>query len=226
MCRPSVAGQPRATVDIQATAPLRNLPDELFRDLGQGRKLKLHAGTIRLQLVCRELISMKKRYIYALMFSIPALASALLISAVLFAVSAGILWLFVFGDSPWPNWTNTAMSLLFGVVFTVLWGGAIAASYRFGKRLEVQHGFNQQHFWVAFGATVLPVAIILFHQLSVGNLGPKSDIEHCMDYCSRHGFAGSNLTPSTEGPVTCSCVGPRGETHIPMLLDAIIAQSK
>ena len=45
---------------------------------------------------------MKKRYIYALGFGIPGLFAAGPISVILFAGLMGVLWIYVFGDQPWP----------------------------------------------------------------------------------------------------------------------------
>ena len=46
--------------------------------------------------------AMKKRYIYALGFGIPGLFAAGPISVILFAGLMGVLWIYVFGDQPWP----------------------------------------------------------------------------------------------------------------------------
>ena len=34
---------------------------------------------------------------------------------------AGILWIFVFGDDPWPNWAMTTLNLIIPVVGLFLW---------------------------------------------------------------------------------------------------------
>jgi hypothetical protein len=36
----------------------------------------------------------------------------------------GVLWLFVFGDSPWPAWTEWLVPALMLVLFPSLWIGA------------------------------------------------------------------------------------------------------
>lgn len=33
----------------------------------------------------------------------------------------GILWLYVFGDDPWPAWTNTILGLIIVVAGLALW---------------------------------------------------------------------------------------------------------
>jgi len=47
---------------------------------------------------------MKKRYSYALLFGIPGffVSAAITITLFVFSVSLGILWLYVFGDNPFP----------------------------------------------------------------------------------------------------------------------------
>ena len=34
---------------------------------------------------------------------------------------AGILWIFVFGDDPWPNWAMTMLNLIIPVVGLFFW---------------------------------------------------------------------------------------------------------
>ncbi len=34
---------------------------------------------------------------------------------------AGILWIFVFGDDPWPNWAMTTLNLIIPVVGLFFW---------------------------------------------------------------------------------------------------------
>ena len=38
------------------------------------------------------------------------------------AVLAGILWLYVFGDDPWPSWAETILNLAIPLVGFFLWG--------------------------------------------------------------------------------------------------------
>lgn len=34
---------------------------------------------------------------------------------------AGLLWIFVFGDDPWPGWAMTALNVLIPIVGLLLW---------------------------------------------------------------------------------------------------------
>jgi hypothetical protein len=56
---------------------------------------------------------MKKRYIYGLLFGIPGFFISLIISAGVFGFAAGILWLYVFGDNPWPAGTSRTLGASF-----------------------------------------------------------------------------------------------------------------
>jgi hypothetical protein len=44
---------------------------------------------------------MRRRYLYVLMFSVPALLASLMMSVAVLGTAAGVLWLFVYGDDPW-----------------------------------------------------------------------------------------------------------------------------
>lgn len=169
---------------------------------------------------------MKKRYLYALIFAVPGLLLALLVSALMFAVTAGVLWLYVFGDSPWPDAIHAIFPMAFGMVFITLWCLAIAAGYRFGRGLEAQPGFEVRHLWYALGATLLPIVIVLLQQLSVGNIGPKSDSLLCSDYCQHRGYMGSQLPPGDAGERTCSCLGRHGEAELTIPLDWISSEGQ
>jgi hypothetical protein len=48
-----------------------------------------------------------------------AIALALLMAGT--AVVAGALWIFVFGDDPWPGWVQTVLNIVIPLVGFVLW---------------------------------------------------------------------------------------------------------
>lgn len=164
---------------------------------------------------------MKKRYVYTLLWLIPGFFIAALVTSALFAAVYGALWLFVYGDTVWPAWTQQSLPVVMLTVFLCLWLGIAAAGHAFGKRLEGRPGMNVRHVWLALGATLLPVMIIALHQLSVGNLGPKSAITVCRDYCVDRGYDTSGTSPRNLGNQTCQCFGPRGETEVTVPLDAL-----
>src|SRR5215208_5257546 len=116
---------------------------------------------------------MKKRYLYTLLFGIPGLFMAGLIAILVFATVTGLLWLFVFGDHPWPAAGETMIAVLFVAVFGVLWIGFIVLGYLVGKKLEKDPQLNRKHVLISMGLTLLFILLMGLQQWSVGNLGPK-----------------------------------------------------
>jgi hypothetical protein len=164
---------------------------------------------------------MKKRYIYTLLFLVPGLFVSMLITSAVFAVAFGALWLYAFGDSTWPAWSRQVIPALMLVFFSGLWIGAMVTGYLVGKKLEAAAGFDVRHLWISLGATLLPIVIVLLHQLSVGNLGPKSDEQLCSEYCSDLGYSASSMPSRDSGVRTCSCLGRHGEVEIILPIDEL-----
>ena len=48
------------------------------------------------------------------------------------AVLAGFLWIYVFGDDPWPDWVETGLNIAIPTVGLLLW---VVASWRVFLRL-------------------------------------------------------------------------------------------
>jgi hypothetical protein len=61
---------------------------------------------------------------------------------------------------------------------------------------------------------LLPVGIALLHQLSMGNLGPKSDQQRCGEYCSDLGYQSNGTPPRHSEEPTCTCRGQYGDVEI------------
>lgn len=192
------------------------------------RKIRYAAGYPRRYVLapaqrrnCRKVVFMKKRYIYTLLFLVPGLFVSLLITLAVFATSLGTLWIYVFGDDVWPAWSAQVIPVLMLVVFSILWIGATVTGYLVGKKLEAAPGFDARHLWISLGATLLPIVIVLLHQLSIGNLGPKSDEQLCGEYCSDRGYAASSMPPRDSGERTCSCLGRHGEVEMTLPIDEL-----
>ncbi len=164
---------------------------------------------------------MNKRYLYILLFGIPGLFVAGLISIFVFAAFTGILWLYVFGDNPWPASSETMISILFVAVFGVLWIGFITLGYLVGKKLENDTQLNRKHVLISVGLTLLFILLMVFQQWSVGNLGPKSESVLCSEFCSRHGYSGSGMPPQNSGDRTCSCYDRSGSEVLQIPIDVI-----
>ena len=164
---------------------------------------------------------MKKRYLYSLLFGIPGLFVAGIISIFLFGAFAGILWLYVFGDNPWPSYTEPLLSISFLLTVLFIWMATIALGYFVGKRLEREPIVNKYHLLISAGLTAMFLLLILLQQWSVGNLGPKSDSLLCSEFCVQHGFSGSGMPPEISGDRTCSCYDSSGNEALRIPLDHI-----
>jgi len=164
---------------------------------------------------------MKKRYIYSLLFGIPGLFVAGILSIFLFAALTGILWLYVFCDNPWPAASETMISALFVFVFGVLWIGLITLGYFVGRKMETDPVVNRNHILISGGLTLMFILLMIFQQWSVGNLGPKSDGVLCGEFCAKHGYSGSGMPPQNSGDQTCSCYDASGKEALTVPLEII-----
>jgi len=164
---------------------------------------------------------MKKRYLYSLLFGIPGFFVSAIISVLIFGATAGILWIFIFGDSPWPASIEAVLPFLFVLVFLMIWIASILIGYMTGQRLEKDPVLNRNHVLVSAALTILFLVFIVLQQLSVGNIGPKSDTVICSEYCSQQGYAGSGMPPQNSGDRTCSCYDSSGNEALKVPLDQI-----
>jgi hypothetical protein len=162
---------------------------------------------------------MKKRYVYAMLFGIPGLFVAGIVSILVFGAFAGALWLFVFGDNPWPQGAETVISVLFVLFFLALWVGIVILGHGIGRRLERDPALNRNHVLISAGLTVFFLLLVLFQQWSVGNLGPRSDTVLCSEFCARHGYSGSGMPPADSGNRICTCYDDTGKEVLTVPLD-------
>lgn len=161
---------------------------------------------------------LKKRYIYAFLFGAPGFFLSLIISILVFGVTAGIFWLYIFGDDPWPRVAERILPASFILTFLVLWIGAIITGFITGKALEREPALNKNHVVVSAIATIAPIALLVFHQFRVGNIGPKPASIRCSELCLAKGFVASGTPPRDSGVMTCSCFNQYGQeaVKIPM----------
>lgn len=114
---------------------------------------------------------MKARHAYLLLFFVPSVMLAAIAAALAAAAGAGVLWLFVYGDDPWPASANTvamSVALLAGVVVLA---ALLLLARQVGKRQEGREGLRRAHVLVALGLSVGLPSLVLFQQWQVGNLG-------------------------------------------------------
>jgi hypothetical protein len=163
----------------------------------------------------------KKRFLYVLLFGIPGIVWSLLAAAIIFAALSGFLWLFVYGDRAWPQAAGSMLPVAFLLVFLAACVVFMVAGYLFGKKLEAQPGLDRRHVVLSIGATVLPVALLILQQFSVGNIGPQPDGVVCADFCLGKGWSGSGMPPQDTGERTCFCLDGHGREVDRISLDSI-----
>ena len=162
---------------------------------------------------------MKKRYLYALLFGLPGLFIAGLAGIFGFAALTGFLWLYVFGDNPWPAYIGPILATLFVLTVLVLWLVFIVLGFFTGRRLEKDAAPNRTHILISAGLTLAFLLFVVIQQWSVGRLGPQPDSVLCSDFCSMHGHAGSGMPPAISGDRTCSCYDSAGNEVLRIPLD-------
>jgi hypothetical protein len=168
---------------------------------------------------------MKKRHIYALLFGIPGLFVAGIIAIILFGGLAGFLWLYVFGDNPWPSYVEQLTSSLFVLFVLVAWIAFILLGYVVGKRMEDDPSVNRAHVLISAGVTVMLLLLMFIQQWSVGILGPRTESVLCSDFCIQHGYSGSGIPPEISGDRICSCYDDSGGEALRIPLDHLEADA-
>ena len=114
---------------------------------------------------------MKTRYSYPLLFLLPSAMVAFLVGIVVVGAGAGVLWIFVYGDNPWPKSSDTALVSLAVIASAATLASLIFASYSYGKNREPSGGMAGWHIAWGVGVSILLPALVLLHQWQVGNLG-------------------------------------------------------
>ena len=157
---------------------------------------------------------MKRRYLYVLLFAAPAVLISIIISLLLFGASAGFLWIFAFGDSPWPPLAEQLLAAGFFVVFLTVLVAFLSVAFIAGKNQEEYASLNTKHVIASIGITVLAGLFAVLHQWSVGNVGSKPDGVQCSDFCKERQFTGSGIPPRDAGAPTCSCFDVKGREAV------------
>lgn len=165
---------------------------------------------------------MKKRYLYAILFGIPGFILALIASFAVSGFLMGVLWIFVFGDDPWPASVEIILPTVFLLTFIPLWLGSIIVGYKLGKRDEEESAVNRQLIWLSLGVIAIAMLFIVFYQFRVGNLGPPPDSVVCSDYCVAQGFFASSMPPRDSGKNECSCLDETGAAALTVPFDELV----
>jgi hypothetical protein len=82
-----------------------------------------------------------------------------------------VLWIFVYGDNPWPTSASTLLMVLAVAASVITLLALVFAAYIFGKNREATGGPSARHIVIAATASVLIPALVLLQQWQVGNLG-------------------------------------------------------
>jgi len=152
-----------------------------------------------------------RRHVYVLLFAVPALLVSIIAAALMLAASAGALWLFVYGDDPWPNTANVLLGAIFLLVAAALWLALLSVAYTVGRQQEGEPSLNKRHVALSLGATVVLAAIIIVRLVGLNVAGARSDSVVCADLCRSEGFSASGLPPRDSGDRTCSCYDAQGQ---------------
>lgn len=121
---------------------------------------------------------MKARYSYTLLFLVPSVMLAALTAIFVVAAGAGVLWIFVYGDSQWPASANTILVALASATSAITLLVLLALAYRLGKHQEANGGLRRSHLILALAVSLALPLLALLHQWRVGNLGNHSVLPH------------------------------------------------
>ena len=86
-------------------------------------------------------------------------------------VGAGVLWLFIYGDNPWPVSAEKLLIAISVLVAVASLATLLSASYFYGKRQELCGGLTMWHVVLALAVTILLPALILFREYEIGAFG-------------------------------------------------------
>ena len=105
---------------------------------------------------------MKRRYLYLLLFSVPIVLASAVVAFAVFGAAAGILWLLLAGDTPWPPAADTLLGGVFVLAFAASALAFTSWAYAVGRQEETATSLNVRHAVAAVGATVLYAAGLTF----------------------------------------------------------------
>lgn len=164
---------------------------------------------------------MRKRDIYSILFGVPGFSISLMISFIIFGMMTGVLWLYFFGDNPWPLNIEKVLFPLFALIFFFLWLAIITVGYIIGNNLEHDSSVSKIHIMASFLLTLSPLILIIIHQLILGNIGSQSDSVLCSRFCNQNGYSASGTSPENSGQEICLCFDESGNEALQVSLHEI-----
>lgn len=153
-------------------------------------------------------MAIRRRFLYVVIFTLPAVLVSAVGGATAAAASAGMFWLFVFGDNPWPGWSGPAIAGVAATAFVVLLVAQLMVAWSVGRQQESKPDINPTHVAVAIVSTLTLGAFIAV-RFFAGQV-PQSDSERCAALCRDQGFFASGMPPRDSGDRTCSCYDANG----------------
>jgi hypothetical protein len=164
---------------------------------------------------------MRRRHVYVLLFALPTFLLALVAGGMLLGAAAGVLWLFVFGDDPWPSAADTVLTTTFVVATLAFWFAQLGIAYTVGRREERQHALNRTHVLASVGATIVLGVLIAVRLFGLGTAASRTDTMICADHCFARGFSGSGMPSRDSGDRTCSCFDAQGQESLRVPIEVI-----
>jgi hypothetical protein len=80
---------------------------------------------------------------------------------------------------------------------------------------------NKNHILISSGLTFIFILFIVIQQFKVGNLGPTSAGEICMEFCTRQGYSASGMPAEISGARSCSCFDDTRNEGLKVPMDSI-----
>jgi len=167
---------------------------------------------------------MKQRYLYSLIFGIPGVLISAFVALLAGGVTAGLFWIFIFGDNVWPFWAEWIIAAITVIAFITALSFIARIGFFVGKKREIENTpINNKHIIISVTTLVLLVFLMVIYQRGYIFKEPPSKV--CKDICVQKGYDGisTSLGRTVSGKNTCSCwnkatkkydeVGSIGETE-------------
>jgi hypothetical protein len=153
------------------------------------------------------MLHMKQRYIYTIIFGIPGMVLSFIAAEIVAGLVQGLLFLYMYGDGTWPEWTGIAISAI-GIgafVFCVAMIGMMGMSY--GKKMESKNVPVQ----IKYILISLILCALLGGFIFTSNRGyvfKKPSYRRCQEMCVQHGYGAqsTSLEFLDSGAYMCSCM--------------------
>lgn len=148
-------------------------------------------------------MQMRKRYSYALAFTLLGLTVGGAFAALTFVILIGMLSLFVFGAGSAPNKLDLYVGLFAWTVYITAILTSMIVGYKLGKRAE--QNFAKFNLWYILIPSLLIVSYFVISYIVYWPANENSRI--CKQMCIDHGYSGTGLSMSSSDDInwTCNC---------------------